>query len=500
MFSFLKVPKDTIEIIKENICIMERIEPWDITKYPDNHEYIKTPFEHLMYYSFFNLPFTKSDNKHKLCEILNNSFYSEKIRNHIETIFCKIKRIDTILNRFVRNYKWKKSKIFDNNVDLCMNDLALYRAHTLIVIMEDCVKYTFRLSDIMKIIQNALTHHYEMFADPQTIKNPYTNKPFSEHNLYNIYYSIKYSNYTMPILFHLFYIIGFNDKKFILDNEVFIREETIMSVYKNLSKSSLTNHIRDMFDKYKRSYTLKVDVDFPTDKLNEIFYPFIKSYLFVKYSLIRYKTLYHRDLLTKKLIQFCKQSPKFGRKIIRIKHRKKEVSFITEHVEYANLSIHSQDSSTYPYDSNIDSDTNDTDTSDTDSDDELETQINEVEDQTDELNEQIDDLNEQIEEMNELNEQMDELNDQLGEIDLDNDQMSVSVLDDVASLNHQIVVGELILDDQNSGMRYHNVLNPLTLYNFNQEENSEDTEYICHSDSSSIEEESRTFPYNYDSH
>ena len=188
MFSFTKVPNDTIEMIKENICITERIKPWNISGYPDNHEYIKTPFEHLMYYSFFYSPFTKSDNKRKLYEILNNTFYSEQIRNHIETIFCKIKRIDQILNRFVRNYKWKKSKTFDNNVDLCMNDLALYRTHTLIVIMEDRVKYTFRLSDIMKIIHNALTHHYEMFADPQTIKNPYTNKPISEHNLYNIYY------------------------------------------------------------------------------------------------------------------------------------------------------------------------------------------------------------------------------------------------------------------------------------------------------------------------
>ena len=511
MFSFTKVPNDTIEMIKENMCITERIKPWNISSYPDNHEYIKTPFEHLMYYSFFYPSFTKSNNKRKLYEILNNTFYSEQIRNHIETIFYKIKRIDQILNRFVRNYKWKKSKTFDNNVDLCMNDLALYRAHTLIVIMEDCVKYTFRLSDIMKIIHNALTHHYEMFADPQTIKNPYTNKPISEHNLYNIYYSIKYSNYTMPILFHLFYIIGFNDKKFILDNEVFIREETIMSVYKNLSKSSLTNHIRDMFDKYKRSYTLKVDVDFPTDKLNEIFYPFIESYLFVKYSLIRYKTLYHRDLLTKKLIQFCKQSPKFGRKIIRMKPKKKDISFITEHVAYAKLIVHSQDSTTYPYDSN------DSDTSDTDSDDELEVQINEVDDQTDELNEQMDELNEQIEDMNELNGQMDELNEQFGEMDLNNDQddqmsisvsddvaslndqMSISVSDDVASLNDQMVVGELVLDDQNSGLRYHNVLNPLTLYNFNGEENTENN-CDSDSDSSSIEEESRTFPYNYDSH
>ena len=77
--------------------------------------------------------------------------------------------------------------------------------------------------------------------------------------------------------------------------------------------------------------------------------------------------------------------------------------------------------------------------------------------------------------------------------------MSISVSDDVASLNDQMVVGELVLDDQNSGLRYHNVLNPLTLYNFNGEENTENN-CDSDSDSSSIEEESRTFPYNYDSH
>ena len=70
--------------------------------------------------------------------------------------------------------------------------------------------YLFTLTDLVNIINNSLGNSQYLYSDPLPIKNPYTNKEFDKSTLYNIYFSLKSSSYTMPILFYNFFLCNFN--------------------------------------------------------------------------------------------------------------------------------------------------------------------------------------------------------------------------------------------------------------------------------------------------
>jgi len=242
-YGFKEEPIHTINFIKSRICEQENIvyldkpniENSDMLDLGDGHR-ITTSFSRLSIHSFFYSPFNKKCTIKALFDLLNNSFYSDESKIHIIRIYSKIKKVYNVFSKIARNIRWNKMKKFDNSFDLCMNDLCDYKKTTLIEIAEDNARYIFRISDMIKIFNNALTNNYEMFAEPQQVKNPYTNKELSTHNLYNIYYTIKYSTIVMPILLHLFFLSKFDLDDFLLNNEEKIRDMTIMSYIKNISK------------------------------------------------------------------------------------------------------------------------------------------------------------------------------------------------------------------------------------------------------------------------
>ena len=442
MTFFMKHSSDVFNKVKERICIIDRIKPWDMASCPKDHEYIKTPYDHLLIFSFFNGDITLKNHKTKLAEIISNTFYPEHIRTIVQNVFWKIKKHVSVLTRFIYKYRLKKYMIFDNDYDLCMNDLSLYREHTLLTIVENKVKYRFRITDLMKIIHNALTHNYELFAEPLDIKNPYTNSPISQHNLYNIYYAVKYSHYTMPVLFHLYFKSNFDIDRFILDYEPQIREESITSLFKNLSGSLLTANIKDMFQRYKKYFVLHIDEGFPSDKLNEIFYPFIEPFLISKFSSNRVRYTHYTNLLRNKLIQFCENAPTFGRRIVKLKEGKGHTTYIFDHVPYKNLVVDHTRCSYF------------NDQYDSGSDDNEDEDEDEDEENTIELAEQ-------------------------NNIDISNQRIDLIITEGI---------------------------HIRTLYDFNINaliENTEENIIIDTSDNESddeLEEELRPFPYNYDSH
>ena len=85
----------------------------------------------------------------------------------------------------------------------------------------------FTTGDIINILNTALSNAPNFFVYPLIAKNPYTNMPFNKSMLYNIYFHIKHSNYTMPLLIHNYFLQNFNLHLFAKENENIIRDNAI---------------------------------------------------------------------------------------------------------------------------------------------------------------------------------------------------------------------------------------------------------------------------------
>ena len=505
-FSFNKEPISTFNLIKNKICELENIKTLETPNIENKQIHdlgdgyrISNSFNRLSICSFFYSPFNDDCGIKSLSNILDNGFYDDESKFHILRIYSKIKKCYNIFSRIARTSKWNKMKKYDNNYDLCMNELSNYKSSTLLEIAEDNVRYIFRISDMIKIFNNALTNNYEMFAEPQPIKNPYTNKEISNHNLYNIYYTIKYSNMNMPILVHMFYLSSFDIDDFILNNEEKVRDMSIQSYMKGLNGKKLNKIIREMFTQYRYSFRLKVHDDFPMEKLNEIFLPFVKLYIQIKYTLSRIKKTSFSCKLKNKLKLFCKHAPLFGRKIIRLHNKKKRYFFNSDCKTFDELEIVDDERPTpgpgpgiIPYDTEEDSD------SDSDSDSDNETAEN------NESNNQA--SNNQENNNQESNNQQNTNNANTPT----NTQIIVN-LNENTSRVEWFTANQFINNINNSNImndfstiQYIN--DPISLYNYdNTIDNAMSDDMSDDMDDndtevSDDEEEIRPFPYNYDSH
>jgi len=277
-------------------------------------------------YSFLNtLHFgkIKYDNDNKF-QILNNSivkniFIEEDRKKHFILAFCESQQIYDAFCKIARFFKVKKAKTFDVDTDLFMNPLSSLKQNIILKLYDDETKtnYIFRISDLINIINNSLSNSPEFFCDPQKIKNPYTNIPFSKAQLYHIYFTIKDSSFLMPQLFHLFFLKNFNIEDFSKYNECYIRDVAIIQFIKSASDEQKYYQIHKMLDDHSREMDgMAIAYGFPKVIVIEAFSRYLNDYLEEAYSLnptIRYQA---RRKLRIQLTKFKKLNPTFGRRIL----------------------------------------------------------------------------------------------------------------------------------------------------------------------------------------
>jgi hypothetical protein len=236
----------------------------------------------------------------------------------------------------------KHQKIYDYNYDICGNLLSSLSDRCKISIIEDNTKYVFRISDLIKIINDSLTSNNYFFLQPIDIKNPYTNKAFSRANLYNIYFHVKSSNYKFPVLYHYYFTCDFNNSIFRTRYNYEIREHIIKNRTDQLTNPQLTEDITKMLKKcnllFKSIFISKL---FPEQLLIDAFVPFYKLYYqlcFTTNTILFYSL---KDYFIKKCIMFNKVNHQFGR----ILHQKSSTKLkyhrlmCTEFIPYHKLNI-----------------------------------------------------------------------------------------------------------------------------------------------------------------
>ena len=255
--------------------------------------------------------------------IYSNIFTNDDVKNMCLEIFCISQKTYGILNKFIRNYKIEKLSI-KNKTDLALDNINDTKSLLKTVIIENNVKYCFKIVDLICLINNSLLSNIEhLYPCPNEIKNPYTNIPFLKSTLYNIFFTIKKSTFNMPILYNLYYISNFDIKKFCYDNEPLLRDILIKKYIKSIGNIRTFREIKRMFRDAKiigneNKVKLKqIHSNFPPNVLLDVFTPFLDVYLHSVFSLNITKKYNSKIIIRKKFKAFFLENPLFGRKYIK---------------------------------------------------------------------------------------------------------------------------------------------------------------------------------------
>jgi len=262
-----------------------------------------------------------------LNELLANQFLTAEQQENILVFFAKMQRVYYAMSRFAYRFRYSAAKTVIDH-DLCMNPIDTTKASSIVIFQCDS-KYVFTLSDMINIIQTALTHSTHFFSDAYDPKNPYNQIPFSKSILYSIYFQIRRSSYRMPALVEAYFTADFEMDVFLHNNEELIRDEYIKN---RAAKSCHILIIDDIYDmirihgytenpnytpfvkKSKRYFKLSIDEEFPDETLSNIMRPYLQLFYYSKYSLHVVRKRHAYSELSERMQAFVLYNPQFGRK------------------------------------------------------------------------------------------------------------------------------------------------------------------------------------------
>ena len=253
-----------------------------------------------------------------------NNFDTVK-KDHLLDIFSTTQNKLLALYKFKNICLFKTKKYLDDQMDLNFNPLSEISSRYKIDIIQDKIRQQFSIFDLTRIINTSLSYEYNFFPDPNKIKNPWNNKPFSIANLYNIYFFIKNTaNINMSILFSRFYESNFCLKHFELYNQFIIKNYIIENCHL-FDETKKAIYIRVMLDYYNSKYknfAINIDTRFPVKRLVEVMDKYIKLYLLAIYSYEDDLRIKYKSILMKRLRTFNKENPYFGRRIVSLSIKK----------------------------------------------------------------------------------------------------------------------------------------------------------------------------------
>jgi len=284
----------------------------------------------------YNFIYSLNKNRCKRISLLvesvtNALFTSNHKKEEIQEAFYKTQTVYRGFSALARYFKIKTARNYDKETDLCENVLSELSPSIIHEIYDDNNRtlYSFRISDLISIINCALMNSPDFFASPQRIRNPYTNIHLTEAQLYSLYFAIKKSNYVMPFLFHQYFMVNFHMLNFLKFNECYIREESIKSFIKNATINQKKKEIRKMFADYEHCLNgIIIHKEFPQKTLVAHFEKYIKDYLLQYYSLNPGLRNWCNQKIEDELILFRKLNPTYGRKIQKLHNNKKVYSFV----------------------------------------------------------------------------------------------------------------------------------------------------------------------------
>jgi hypothetical protein len=255
----------------------------------------------------------------------DNPFYNAKQKAEFIDKFCHAQRHYRALCKFAYKCKWNRATYAIKH-DLLLNPIEPNQ-YFVLPLLHAGKKYLFTKSDLTNIVETALTHSPYIYAEPLPIKNPYNNLVFDKSHLYTIYFFMKHRMFTLPTIFHQYFLHNFHLKLFRDNNEALIRKMHISSMIKTNNTTIRRRDINTMIRYYNDSCVstakkIYIDPDFPNDVLFRAMTPYLHLFYTSTYSLDIAEKGSAMNNLRYQLSRFHKISPTFGRKFIKMRFGK----------------------------------------------------------------------------------------------------------------------------------------------------------------------------------
>jgi len=247
-----------------------------------------------------------------LREVLENIFMNDQSIKKFMFCFMKVQRTYHTLSKFAYTCKFKMTKILiDKDIYLTPLVESQPRVFTLI---QNNKKYLFAITDLINILNTSLGNSFFFVAEPLPCKNPYTNLPLNKSTLYNIYFFIRRSCFVMPHMIHRFFVSNFNLTVYAEDNEEMIRDYSIKQYIHGADEEEIYFEIINMLQSDKIGKRIKIDEDFPKDRLINIMKPYLELYYKGTYTMNDSKRETYVIEYYNKIRRFYEYNKLFGRK------------------------------------------------------------------------------------------------------------------------------------------------------------------------------------------
>lgn len=185
--------------------------------------------------------------------LYKNKFLKEKDKNILMSIYIDSKKILNIMDRFVKNIKFKLYKKYENDVDLRFIPLKNYDKTEIINIIQNKTVYSFRILDLINLWKISLYTNENMFPRPKQLKNPFTNLIFQNYNLYNIFISFSKTNFIIPDCILQYYKCNFDMRNFKCEFFPKLQSNAIKYYTKNGAISEHHDYIVSMLHDFRKS-------------------------------------------------------------------------------------------------------------------------------------------------------------------------------------------------------------------------------------------------------
>ena len=264
-------------------------------------------------YFFTDIP-DKLDNLNTF--VVENDFFTEKQKKVYMDLFSKAQKHYFSFSKLARIWKNKKYSYYNNDVDLCLKPLDSFPESQKITLIHFEKKYVFRLTDLMNIWIRALTKNNGFSPNPQYPFNPYINRPFRKHHLYNIYLKLLDSNFIIPNLIQSFFKLNMNITKFELHNYPILKDYAIDYYLKESDYATLFLDMIHMVETFKIELQYAyIDTRLPEDAMKEvvvIMKPYLRDFLIGSLSCNTLKKEISRSAALNGLRCFFQRFPLFG--------------------------------------------------------------------------------------------------------------------------------------------------------------------------------------------
>lgn len=210
-------------------------------------------FDYITIQDLYN---SKSNVDYYYHSIYKSFFINENQKKRREYLFLQLQKFKFSIMKFIHIVKLKYGTIYNNqNLLLC----NLKKNH--IQLLENSRIYKFEHIELYKIVHNCF--NYNEYNHPKILKicNPYTNIPFSLHNIINIYF-ILLNFGKIPTLFYLYFNENLDKEKLIMNYNINVFLDCLKRKYKELSYRSKIRNIKTMiqhYEKYNDLITLNSD-------------------------------------------------------------------------------------------------------------------------------------------------------------------------------------------------------------------------------------------------